>query len=56
MKLLREDHELRTKLARDEHNDRLQKREAEHAQQMENLKAKKVLLELKIKLLNKQNE
>ncbi|KAH7948719.1 hypothetical protein HPB49_001204 [Dermacentor silvarum] len=56
MKLTREDHELRMKLARDEHNDRLQKREAEHAQVMENLKAKKVLLELKIKLLNKQNE
>ncbi|KAH7937119.1 hypothetical protein HPB49_007979 [Dermacentor silvarum] len=56
MKLTRKDYELRMQLAHDERNDRLQKREAEHSQVMENLKAKKALIELKIKLLQKQNE
>lgn len=56
MKLTRKDHELRMQLAHDEHNDRLQKREAEHSLVMENMKAKKALMELKMKLLQKENE
>lgn len=55
-KLAHEDHELLMKLARDDHNDKLQKRQAEqHTQIMENLKARKALIELKMKLLEKQN-